>query len=328
MGGGGGVGRWGGRFRGETDARVVEFTRSIDVDAALAGDDIEGSIAHVRGLGRAGILTAAEVEALVDGLRTLAAEGDAGEIAWDPPLQDVHMNLEAALEARIGPLARKLHTGRSRNDQVATDLRLWARRAIDRLDAGLVGMERALVGLAEREGEAILPGTTHIQPAQPVLLAHHLLAYVEMLERDRGRFADARRRLNVSPLGSGAPAGAGHPLGRGARATRPGVGGEGISAPSPRCSGSSRACRSHTSGTFRRTSRRCSTPSACSNRRSASWPGSWRRWPWTPAGCGPRPTRASRLPRPSPMPSSGAASPSGARTMSSARSWLRRRCAA
>jgi argininosuccinate lyase len=124
------------------------------------------------------------------------------------------MNLEAALVARIGPLAGKLHTGRSRNDQVATDLRLWARRTIDDLDAAVLGMERALVGLGEREGDAILPGMTHIQPAQPVLLAHHLLAYVEMLERDRGRLADCRRRANVSPLGSGALAGAGYPLDR------------------------------------------------------------------------------------------------------------------
>ena len=119
---------------------------------------------------------------------------------------------------RVGPVAGKLHTGRSRNDQVATDLRLWLRRAIDRLDAGLVAFERALVGLAEREGDAVLPGTTHIQPAQPVLFAHHLLAYVEMAERDRGRLADARRRLNVSPLGAGALAGAGYPLDREATA--------------------------------------------------------------------------------------------------------------
>jgi len=210
--------RWGGRFTGGTDERVVDFTRSIEVDAALAADDLEGSIAHVRGLGRAGILTAVEVDGLVEGLRALAVDVEAGEVAWDPALEDVHMNLEAALEARIGPLARKLHTGRSRNDQVATDLRLWTRRAIDRLDAGIIGFERALVGLAEREVEAILPGTTHIQPAQPVLLAHHLLAYVEMFERDRGRLADARRRLNRSPLGSGALAGAGYPLDREATA--------------------------------------------------------------------------------------------------------------
>jgi argininosuccinate lyase len=220
--------RWGGRFSGETDERVVDFTRSIEVDAELAADDIEGSIAHVRGLGRAGILAPAEVDGLVDGLRALAAEVESGEITWDPALEDVHMNLEAALEARIGPLARKLHTGRSRNDQVATDLRLWTRRAIDRLDEAILGFERAVVGLAEREIEAILPGTTHIQPAQPVLLAHHLLAYVEMLERDRGRLADARRRLNVSPLGSGALAGAGYPLDREATARE--LGFEGVTA--------------------------------------------------------------------------------------------------
>ena len=206
--------RWGGRFSGETDERVVDFTRSIDVDAALAADDLEGSIAHVRGLGRAGVLAGGEVEALVDGLRALAVEVHAGNVTWDPVLEDVHLNLEAALEARIGPVARKLHTGRSRNDQVATDLRLWTRRAVDRLDVSIVGMERALLGLAEREADTILPGATHIQPAQPVLFAHHLLAYVEMLERDRGRLADARLRLNVSPLGSGALAGAGFRLDR------------------------------------------------------------------------------------------------------------------
>lgn len=206
--------RWGGRFTGATDPRVVEFTRSIEIDAALAGDDIDGSIAHVRGLGRIGVLGADEVAQLIGGLEGLRAEHIAGTLALDPALEDIHMNLEAALESRIGPVARKLHTGRSRNDQVATDLRLWTRRAVDRVDGAIVSMELALVGLAEREGEAILPGTTHIQPAQPVLLAHHLLAYVEMLERDRARFADARARLNVSPLGSGALAGAGYPLDR------------------------------------------------------------------------------------------------------------------
>ena len=220
--------RWGGRFTGETDERAGDFTRSIEIDAALAADDIAGSIAHVRGLGRAGVLGAAEVDALLAGLEDLATDAEAGRIEWDPTLEDVHMNLEAALETRIGPVARKLHTGRSRNDQVATDLRLWTRRAIDRLDAAILAMERALAGLAEREGEAILPGTTHIQPAQPVLFAHHLLAYVEMLERDRGRFADARRRLNVSPLGSGALAGAGYPLDR--EATASDLGFDGVTA--------------------------------------------------------------------------------------------------
>ena len=207
---------WGGRFSENGDERLADFTRSIEVDAALALDDLRGSIAHVRGLGRAGLLTGAEVTQLVAGLEGLAAEVEAEKLDWDPGLEDVHMNLEAALTERIGPVAGKLHTGRSRNDQVATDLRLWLRRAIDRLDGAHLEVERALVGLAERHADAVLPGTTHIQPAQPVLFAHHLLAYVEMLERDRGRLADARRRANVSPLGSGALAGAGYPLDRSA----------------------------------------------------------------------------------------------------------------
>jgi argininosuccinate lyase len=209
---------WGGRFSEENDARVADFTRSIEIDGALAADDIAGSIAHVRGLGRAGLLEADEVDVLVDGLTELAEDVAAGRLEWDPALEDVHMNLEAALAERIGPAAGKLHTGRSRNDQVATDLRLWARRAVADLDRALIGFERALVGLAEREGTAVLPGTTHIQPAQPVLFAHHLLAYVEMAERDRGRLADAARRADVSPLGSGALAGAGYPLDREATA--------------------------------------------------------------------------------------------------------------
>jgi argininosuccinate lyase len=205
---------WGGRFGEENDARVADFTRSIEVDAELALDDLRGSIAHVRGLGRVGIVTDDEVNALVEGLEALTRDVEAGTVEWDPSLEDVHMNVESALVERVGPVAGKLHTGRSRNDQVATDLRLWLRRATDRLDAAILDMERALVGLAERDGEAILPGTTHIQPAQPVFLAHHLLAYVEMLERDRSRLADTRRRANVSPLGSGALAGAGYPLDR------------------------------------------------------------------------------------------------------------------
>ena len=209
---------WGGRFEGASDERMAEFTRSIDFDCALAVDDIAGSIAHVHGLGRAGLLAADEVETLVRGLEGLRAEVEAGKVTWDPALEDIHMNLEVALRERIGPVAGRLHTGRSRNDQVATDMRLWLRRTIDGLDGAIVEMERALVGLADRDGEAILPGMTHIQPAQPVLFAHHLLAYVEMLERDRGRLADCRRRANVSPLGSGALAGAGYPLDREATA--------------------------------------------------------------------------------------------------------------
>ncbi len=216
---------WGGRFGEGPDARMADFTRSLEVDAVLALDDIAGSIAHVRGLGRAGLLTEDEVAVLERGLVGLREDVEAGAIAWDPALEDVHMNLETLLTERVGSVGGKLHTGRSRNDQVATDLRLWTRRAVDRLAAGIVELERALVDLAEREGDAVLPGTTHIQPAQPVLFAHHLLAYVEMLERDRGRLADARRRLNVSPLGAGALAGAGYPLDRETTATELGFDG-------------------------------------------------------------------------------------------------------
>ena len=213
---------WGGRFGADDEAavgaeeaeRAAAFGRSIDVDAELALDDLEGSIAHVRGLGRASLLDDADVATLVAGLEGLRRDVENGELRWDPALEDVHLNLEAALTERVGPVAGRLHTGRSRNDQVATDLRLWTRRAVDRLDAGLLRFEDALVSLAEREGDAVLPGSTHTQPAQPVLFGHHLLAYVEMAERDRGRLADARRRLNVSPLGSGALAGAGYPLDR------------------------------------------------------------------------------------------------------------------
>jgi len=209
---------WGGRFSEANDARVEAFTNSIEIDRELAADDLVGSMAHVRGLERAGLLTDEQAAELIAGLTSLADDVAAGRFAWDASLEDVHLNLESALSERIGPVAGRLHTGRSRNDQVATDLRLWTRRAIDRLDDALVAFERALVGLAEREGEAVLPGTTHIQPAQPVLFAHHLLAYVEMAERDRARLADARRRVNISPLGSGALAGAGYPLDREATA--------------------------------------------------------------------------------------------------------------
>jgi len=219
---------WGGRFEGKSDERMARFTRSIDFDVALAVDDIAASIAHVHGLGRAGLLAPDEVETLVGGLKGLRSQVERGELSWDPELEDVHLNLEAALRERVGPVAGRLHTGRSRNDQVATDMRLWLRRTIDGLDDAIVEMERALVGLARRDGEAILPGMTHIQPAQPVLFAHHLLAYVEMLERDRGRLTDCRRRANVSPLGSGALAGAGYPLDR--QATAEELGFDGVTA--------------------------------------------------------------------------------------------------
>lgn len=193
---------------------AADFGRSVEIDAELALDDILGSMAHVRALGRAGVLTNPEVDVLLDGLAAVRADIESGSVRWDPALEDVHMNVEAALEARVGPAARKLHTGRSRNDQVSTDLRLWLRRTIDDLDTAFVALERALVDLARRHADTVMPAHTHTQPAQPVLLAHHLLAHVEMLERDRGRLADARRRGNVSPLGSGAIAGSGFPLDR------------------------------------------------------------------------------------------------------------------
>jgi argininosuccinate lyase len=210
---------WGGRFTADTDQLAADFTRSIEVDRVLALDDLVGSIAHVHGLARVGLLTAAEAAEVEGGLRALMAEVEAGTFPWDPALEDVHLNLEAALTERLGPVAARLHTGRSRNDQVALDLRLWLRRAIDRLDAALLDLERALVERAETDGTAVLPGMTHVQPAQPVLLAHHLLAYVEMLERDRGRLGDAWARADRSPLGSGALAGAGFPLDRRATAS-------------------------------------------------------------------------------------------------------------
>jgi argininosuccinate lyase len=205
---------WGGRFTDGEHNLAVEFGRSIEVDQRLALDDIAGSVAHVHGLERAGLLTADEARTLVDGLGAIRDEITAGTFRWDPELEDVHLNIEMAVTQRIGAVGGKLHTGRSRNDQVATDLRLWSRGAVDRVDAALLNLERALVTVARREIDTVMPGTTHVQPAQPVLLSHHLLAYVEMLERDRGRFADARKRLNVSPLGSGAIAGAGFAIDR------------------------------------------------------------------------------------------------------------------
>ena len=209
---------WGGRFSSRPDADAAAFGRSIEVDVELALEDIAGSLAHAEGLARAGLLTAAEVESIRDGLRSIEADVRSGSIEWDPAHEDIHMNVEMALTERIGPVGGKLHTGRSRNDQVATDLRLYLRRRIGDIHAAIIGLERALVGLGLAHRDAAMPGHTHVQPAQPVLFAHHLLAYVEMLERDRGRFSDALGRASLSPLGSGALAGAGFPLDRSATA--------------------------------------------------------------------------------------------------------------
>jgi argininosuccinate lyase len=211
----GGQGMWGGRFAEATDALVQAFNASIDVDAAMALEDIEGSIAHATMLGEQGIVTPAEADALVAGLRDLARAVEAGDVAWDVALEDVHMNLERRLTDAVGPVGGKLHTARSRNDQVATDFRLALRARTRRILALLREARGVLVDLAERHLDVVLPGYTHLQVAQPVRLSHHLLAYHEMLARDEGRFRDALARLDAAcPLGAGALAGTGFPIDR------------------------------------------------------------------------------------------------------------------
>jgi len=195
-----------GRFQGEPDPVAAKFSRSVHFDRRLALHDIEGSRAHATMLGKIGILNLREVAAIRKGLDRIAREIRSGKFRWKDSLEDVHMNIEAALTHKVAAGA-KLHTGRSRNDQVATDLRLWLREQIAGDLVAIRKMQRSLVQLADRNREVVLPGYTHLQRAQPVLLAHHLLAYVEMLERDYGRFEDAARRADVLPLGSGAIAG-------------------------------------------------------------------------------------------------------------------------
>jgi len=205
---------WGGRFGEATDAFVARFTASIGFDHRLYRQDIAGSIAHAEMLARAGILTAAERDAIATGLEAIRTRIEAGEFQWSETLEDVHMNIEAALTEAIGAAGKKLHTGRSRNDQVATDIRLWLRREIDAIAAEILRLQRALVDLAEREADTIMPGFTHLQTAQPVTFGHHLLAWYEMLARDRDRLRDCRRRLNRSPLGAAALAGTSYPIDR------------------------------------------------------------------------------------------------------------------
>ncbi len=205
---------WGGVFREATDARVEAFTESVSFDRRLADDDIDGSIAHARMLAASGLIAIHEADAITQGLEEIRADIHAGRFAFSASLEDIHLHVEAALTARLGDTGRKLHTARSRNDQVATDLRLHCRRAIDRLDAGIVALQRAFVAFAEREAGLVIPGYTHLRRAQPVLAAHQLLCWCERLERDRGRLADCRRRTNVLPLGSGALAGTSLPIDR------------------------------------------------------------------------------------------------------------------
>jgi argininosuccinate lyase len=198
---------WKGRFQQETAPAVQRFTESISFDWRLYKFDIQGSIAHASALARAGLLTAEELQQIESGLKAIEQEIDEGRFPFRIDLEDVHMNIESALTSRIGSAGAKLHTARSRNDQVALDLRLYLRHETDEVCRRIRTLQRALVGLAGKYQKTILPGYTHLQRAQPVLFAHHLLAYVEMLERDRERLADSRRRINRMPLGSGAIAG-------------------------------------------------------------------------------------------------------------------------
>ncbi|MGD0651530.1 MAG: argininosuccinate lyase, partial [Verrucomicrobiia bacterium] len=198
---------WGGRFSVAPAKEVQAFTESISFDWMLSRHDIAGSIAHAKGLAKVGILTKSEVAKIERGLRAIEREIELGKFKWDPACEDVHMNIEAVLVRKIGAVGKKLHTARSRNDQVATDMRLWLRDAVRQTQLSIGELQRALVSLAERNADVVVPGYTHLQRAQPVLFAHHLLAYVEMLERDAHRFDDCARRANVCPLGSGAIAG-------------------------------------------------------------------------------------------------------------------------
>ncbi|MGF1639462.1 MAG: argininosuccinate lyase [Rhodospirillales bacterium] len=205
---------WGGRFEAGPSAVMAEINASIDFDRRLILHDIAGSKAHCAMLVRCGIISQADGDAILAGLDAVQREAEDGRFAFDRSLEDVHMNVEARLARLIGEPAGRLHTARSRNDQVATDLRLWVRDAVDDLDRALAALQAVLIDTAERHAATIMPGFTHLQAAQPVTLGHHLLAYVEMLGRDRGRLADGRRRLNECPLGAAALAGTSFPVDR------------------------------------------------------------------------------------------------------------------
>jgi argininosuccinate lyase len=205
---------WGGRFETGPAAIMGEITPSIDFDKRLAGEDLAGSKAHVRMLAGEGIISKDDGQSILKGLEQIEKEIAAGEFVFKRELEDIHLNIEARLAEIIGPAAGRLHTARSRNDQVVTDFRLWVRAACERADKGLLALQRALLAQSEKHVETIMPGFTHMQVAQPVSFGHHLLAYVEMLARDRGRFEDARKRLNESPLGAAALAGTSFPIDR------------------------------------------------------------------------------------------------------------------
>ena len=198
---------WAGRFTEPTDALVERFTESVSFDRRLAKHDIRGSIAHATMLAEVGVLTTEDRAAIVAGLEGILADIESGAFEWRTALEDVHMNIESVLTERIGDAGKRLHTGRSRNDQVATDVRLYVREALDDIAAAIRSLQAVILDIAEREAETVLPGFTHLQPAQPITFGHHVLAWFEMLERDAERFAECRGRVNRMPLGAAALAG-------------------------------------------------------------------------------------------------------------------------
>ena len=285
---------WSGRFAEGANPAAEAFTASLSFDRRLWPYDLAGSAAWARALARAKLITEAELESLLAGLDGVRRELEGGTFPFRRELEDIHMNVERRLIEVAGPVGGKLHTGRSRNDQIALDERLYLRDILDHVDAGLVEVERALVAQAERHPEAPMPGYTHLQRAQPVLLAHHLLAYVFMLERDRARFRDGRARVNVMPLGAAALAGAAFAIDREALARDLGFARPAptawtrwpiaiscwSSSPTPRSS----ACTAHGSPRISPCGRRPSsaswssrTPSrparpSCRRRRTPTWP--------------------------------------------------------
>ena len=205
---------WGGRFAEATDAFVQRFTASIDFDRRLFQQDIDGSVAHAKMLAKAGILTVDDVSQILDGLESIRQDIIDDKFEWSVALEDVHMNIEAALTSRIGDVGKKLHTGRSRNDQVATDIRLYVRGEIDLIAKLITKLQSALIKVAETEASTIMPGFTHLQTAQPISFGHHMMAWYEMLDRDYDRLLDCRKRVNLSPLGAAALAGTTYPIDR------------------------------------------------------------------------------------------------------------------
>lgn len=205
---------WGGRFSEPVDAFVARFTASVDFDQRLYRHDIMGSIAHATMLAKVGVLTDDERDTVIAGLQAIEKEIEAGQFVWSTELEDVHMNIEARLTEQVGIVGKKLHTGRSRNDQVATDIRLWLRDEIDLILSHLTRLQEGLLGLADEHAETIMPGFTHLQTAQPVTFGHHMLAWFEMLSRDYERLVDCRKRTNRMPLGSAALAGTTYPIDR------------------------------------------------------------------------------------------------------------------